>query len=49
MLVLYELSPYLRMFEYSSRKPQTTLWKVYGRHTDLVHKLLKGLFTNCDI
>ena len=42
---------------YSSRKLQTTFWKLYGRHTDLdlVHKfdtsashMLKGLFTNCD-
>ena len=41
---------------YSSRKLQTTFRRLYGRHTDLVHKyvtsvahILKGLFTNCDI
>ena len=42
--------------EYSSRKLQTTLRKLYGRHTDHVNKcdtsvshMLKGLFINCDI
>ena len=41
---------------YSSRKLQTTLRKLYGRHTDFVHKcdasmshMLNDLFTNCDI
>ena len=41
---------------YSSHKLQTTLWKFYGRHTDIVHKcdtsvshMLHGLFTNYDI
>ena len=40
---------------YSSRKLQTTFRKLYGRHTDLVHKsytsvshMLHGLFTNFD-
>ena len=41
---------------YYSWKLQTTFWKFYGRHTDLLHKfdtfvshILNGLFTNCDI
>ena len=40
---------------YYLRKLQSTLWKFYGRHIDLVHKfdtyvshMLKGLFTNCN-
>ena len=28
----------IKVTEYSSHKPQTTLRKLYGRHTDLVHK-----------
>ena len=41
---------------YSSRKLETTFRKLYGRHTDLVHKfdtsvshMLSGLCTKCDI
>ena len=41
---------------YASRKLHSTFRKLYGRHTDLVHKfdsslshMLNGLFSNCDI
>ena len=41
---------------YSSHKLRTTLRKLFGHHTDFVHKfdtsvsrMLKGLYNNCDI